>query len=163
MSKDKPSPRRKLLTQPQRERARGLLDMFYTPAELAEELGLLDRSYIYHTLLKHSLPSIKDDTGHVWIRGTDVLPWYIAYCEKRKCKTAPDQAYCMKCKQARQVKTETIETVTYGKVKMQKAHCAVCDTITFKTLPWRAAETDSKSRAWATLKPKKQETSHDRP
>ena len=154
MSKDKPSPRRKLLTQPQRERARGLLDMFYTPAELAEELGLPDRSYIYHTLLKHGLPSNKDDTGHVWIRGKDVLPWYIGYCEKRKHKTAPDQAYCMKCRQARQVKPETCETVTFGIVKMQKANCAVCGTVTYKAQARQTLDDDLKSQAWAKVKQK---------
>jgi len=140
MSKDKPSPRLKLLTQPQRERARGLLDMYYTPAELTEELGLSDRSYIYHTLAKHGLPVTKDKAGHVWIRGTDVLPWYIAYCAKRKRKTAVDEAYCLKCKHPRAVQTTTIEIVAYGPVKMQRARCAVCDTLTFKTVPWQTTE-----------------------
>lgn len=147
MSKDKPSPRLKLFTQPQRERARGLLDMYYTPAELAEELGLPDRSYIYHTLAKHGLPMVKDKAGHVWIRGTDVLPWYVAYCEKRKRKTASDEAYCLKCKHPRAVQAATIEVVAYGPVKMQRARCAVCNTLTYKTVPWQTAERPSANEA----------------
>jgi hypothetical protein len=163
MSKAKPSPRRKLLTQPQRERARGLLDMFYTPAELTEELGLPDRSYIYHTLLKHNLPSIKDEAGHVWIRGTDVLPWYTAYCAKLKHQLGPDQVYCMHCKQARMVKTDTLEIVMFGRVRMQKARCAVCDALTYKTVPWAAPENDPRRQAWQEIKRRKQVSDHDQP
>ncbi len=154
MSKDKPSPRIKLLTQPQRERARGLLNMYYTPAELAEELGLSDRSYIYHTLAKHGLPMTKDEAGHVWIRGTDVLPWYIDYCKKLKRKVEPDQVYCMRCKQSRPIKPDTLEIVTFGRVRMQKGRCAVCDAVTHKALPWSASDSDLKSQAWKEIKHK---------
>jgi hypothetical protein len=161
MSKDKPAPRAKLLTQAQRERTRGLLDMLYSPAELVDELALANRDYVYHTLLKHGLPSLTDKTGHVWIHGTDVLPWYIAYCEKRKHKTRPDQAYCLKCKQARQVKPETREIVPLGNVKMQKANCAVCDTVTYKVLPSQAPDNNLKHQAWTKVKHKKQEGRHD--
>ena len=156
MSQTKSSPHRKLLTQAQRERARGLLDMLYSPAELVEELALTNRAFVYHTLLKHGLPSIKDQAGHVWIRGTDVLPWYTQYSRRRKHKTGPDQAYCMKCKQARQFSPETFEIVMFGSVKMQKANCAVCGTVTYKALPRRVPDDNLKSRAWAKVKNDKQ-------
>ena len=156
MSKSKPSPQRKLLTQAQRERGRGLLDMWHSPAELVEELALTDRGFVYHTLLKNGLPSMKDQAGHVWIRGTDVLPWYIQYCQKRKHKTLPDQAYCMKCRQARQFKPETCEIVMFGNAKMQKANCAVCGTVTYKALPRQGPDNNLKSHAWMNVKHKKQ-------
>jgi hypothetical protein len=156
MSKAKPSPQRKLLTQAQRERARGLLDMWYSPAELVEELALTNRSYVYQTLLKHGLPSIKDQAGHVWIRGIDVLPWYTQFSQKRKHKTRPDQAYCLKCKKARQFKPETYEIVMFGSVKMQKANCAVCGTVTYKALPRQLPSDNLKNHAWTKVKQKKQ-------
>jgi hypothetical protein len=156
MSKDKPTPRSKLLTQAQRERSRGLLDMLYSPVELAEELALVNQDYVHHTLLKRGLPSITDQSGHVWIRGTDVLPWYTKFSQSHKHKTRPDQAYCMKCKLARRVKPSTREIVMFGNVKMQKANCAVCGTITYKALPRRAPDDNLKSRAWTKVKQKKQ-------
>jgi hypothetical protein len=62
----------------------------------------------------------------------------------------------MKCKQARQFKPETCEIVMFGSVKMQKANCAVCGTVTYKALPRRVPDDNLKSRAWAKVKQKKQ-------
>lgn len=78
-----------------------LLDMLYTPAEIAEELGVsvdtVKRSYI-----RSGLPVTKDATGHTWIHGLTFRSWAGKLNAERKKPTREklrqDQAYCLKCK-----------------------------------------------------------------
>lgn len=54
-----------------------LLYMEYRPSELADELGL-DIQDIYKYYMPKGCPYTKDDTGHVWIVGTEFRTWFEA-------------------------------------------------------------------------------------
>jgi len=62
----------------------------------------------------------------------------------------------LKYKQAHQFKPETYEIMMFESVKMQKANCAVCGTVTFKALPRQVPADKLKSHAWTKAKHKKQ-------
>src|SRR5438132_5461129 len=81
-----------------RTRARGLLDMMYTPLELADELGL-PQQYIYRQLIPAGLPYINDATGHLWLHGPEVARWLAHYGLRQRAPLQADEAYCLKCHQ----------------------------------------------------------------
>lgn len=52
-----------------------LLNMQYRPSELADELGI-DITVIYKSYIPLGCPHTKDDTGHLWIVGTEFRQWF---------------------------------------------------------------------------------------
>lgn len=76
-----------------------LLDMLYTPAELAQEVGI-DKRLVYGKLLPAGLPSQKDNSGRIWIHGKTAAAWVKALPKKVHVKLAPGEGYCRKCKKA---------------------------------------------------------------
>lgn len=77
-------------------RATGLLDMMYTPDDLAQELGITKRD-IYHKLIPAGLPHIRDESGHVWIYGPEVAKWIDEIYQGRSFKLGEGEAYCLRC------------------------------------------------------------------
>lgn len=77
-----------------------LLDMEYSPAELAEELGITSKT-IYQSYMAAGLPVRKDATGHFWIVGTDARAWLEEMTqhspEKPVQPVGKDEAFCVKC------------------------------------------------------------------
>ncbi len=55
-------------------RASGLLDMLYSPDELADELQLTVAT-ITNTLLPAGMPHGEDEKGTIWLRGPEVYRW----------------------------------------------------------------------------------------
>jgi hypothetical protein len=106
-----------------RAKAVGLLDMLYTPTELAEELGL-NLAMLYHQLLPAGLPHSKDSTGHIWIHGAEVSKWLVDFGTARRQPLAADEAYCLRCRQA--VKLINPQRAKSGNVTLLKATCPIC-------------------------------------
>jgi hypothetical protein len=114
----------KILSRDARTRAPWLLDMLYTPAELARELGISRRS-IHDTLIPHGLPCQKDDKGRVWLHGPAVAAWVKELqAKERRPKMAPDEGYCFHCR--RPVKMIRPKTLTRGRIDVLQATCPEC-------------------------------------
>lgn len=81
----------------QRNRLKRLLDMMYTPRELAEEIGFnVDRVYMVY--IPGGCPHERDAQRHIWINGKNFKRWFEDVYKKRSLK--PDEAFCLTCKRA---------------------------------------------------------------
>jgi hypothetical protein len=80
-------------------KAPGLLPMLYTPSELAEVMCVA--AFTVREWVKWGLPHTRDETGHIWISGTDFSAWVANNRPIHKAgRLAPDQAYCLRCRKA---------------------------------------------------------------
>lgn len=79
-----------------------LLDMQYTPAEIADEIGL-DKQAVYTKLIPAGLPNTKDDKGHIWIHGLAAKQWAQAH-KKERHHMAEGEGFCLTCKTVVKVK-----------------------------------------------------------
>jgi len=79
----------------QRMRLGKLLNMLYTPNELANEIGFTQRQ-VYRVYIPLGCPSIKDERNHRWINGREFAEWYEATYPK--LTLSEDQAFCLGCK-----------------------------------------------------------------
>jgi predicted RNA-binding Zn-ribbon protein involved in translation (DUF1610 family) len=79
----------------QRNKVKGLLNMLYTPKELAEEIGI-SKNQIYRVYLPAGCPNKKDSHNRLLIHGTSFKEWYeVTY---KKVHLEKDQAWCVSCK-----------------------------------------------------------------
>ncbi len=80
----------------QRMRLLKLLDMEYTPAELADEIGFRRRQ-IYRVYRKlPDFPCRVDDAKHLWINGAAFRDWYrYSY---PKIILGKNEVYCLTCR-----------------------------------------------------------------
>jgi hypothetical protein len=72
-----------------------LLDMLYTPAEIAQELGFGKRQF-YRAYIPAGCPHQRAENGHLWINGAEFRTWYLKIY--KKTPLTPDQSYCLTCK-----------------------------------------------------------------
>ena len=105
------------LNGPQRMRLGKLLDMLYTPSELAHEIGFTRRQ-VYRVYVPAGCPNIKDDKGRRWINGREFAQWYEAAYPKQTLYE--DQAFCLTCKKA-------VTMSNPKKRKQGRLHYWVCD------------------------------------
>lgn len=99
-----------------------LLDMLYTPTEIAEEIGL-DKKIVYTNLIPAGLPNTKDDKGHIWIHGLTAKQW--AQTQKRERHPLLDgDGYCVSCKKAVQMKDSKRECK--NGVEFLRGKCPKC-------------------------------------
>ena len=107
-------------------RANGLLDMYYAPTELAEELGT-DRWEIYRKF-KLGLPFVQDKRGDLWIHGPEVARWIRSYESRWRATErrplGPGEAYCLRCRRIVQM-LNPVRT-RQGKFTTLAGTCAVC-------------------------------------
>lgn len=115
----------KLLARGTKFKAHGLLDMMYTPAELAEELGIT-REDVYRTLIPAGLPHTKDLRGHIWIHGLGAGAWMLSQARRKKTNLAPDQFLCLHCRAAVTPDPLTIKRASAGRYHYLRAVCPVC-------------------------------------
>lgn len=66
----------------QRSRLSGLLDMLYTPSELASEVGFSVRQ-VYRVYVPAGCPVFRDEKGRLWINGKGFFDWYLIYDKPR--------------------------------------------------------------------------------
>ena len=110
-----------LLKGNQRRKLSRLLDMLYTPLELAEELGITRRQ-VYRVYVPLGCPYERDETGHVFINGHVFHNWYRT--TYKKLKLSEDEAYCLACKGAvRLIKPVEKQKGNYHFVS---ATCPIC-------------------------------------
>jgi hypothetical protein len=77
----------------------GLLPMFYTVRELAEEIAIPDRTL--RDWLSHGAPHTRDRLRHIWIEGRAFAGWVQSLRRKSNgARMKKDEGYCMTCKRA---------------------------------------------------------------
>ena len=81
----------------QRNRLISLLNMLYTPKELAEEIGFNVRQ-VYRVYLPLGCPHSRDERRHIWINGKSFRTWVLEIYKKRPLKS--NEAFCLSCKKA---------------------------------------------------------------
>ena len=102
----------------------GLLHMKYKVSELAQELGIPDRTL--RDWLKRGAPHQRDSRNHIWILGIEFSAWVEAQKNnKNRRKMKDDEAFCLRCnKIVSLVDPETIKIV--GKLVHFKGRCINC-------------------------------------
>ena len=79
----------------QKNRLFSLMNMMYTPSELAEEIGF-DRRNIYRIYLHLGCPHERGQNNRIWINGVAFRDWILNIYRKRELTT--DEAFCIRCK-----------------------------------------------------------------
>lgn len=105
-------------------KAPGLLPMLYTVRELAEELGLPDRTL--RDWLDAGAPYHRDGRRHIWINGISFKEWVQAQRKpERAGKLQDGQAYCLRCKASVELVAPEQRTIK-GKLVHIKGACPQC-------------------------------------
>ncbi len=81
----------------QKNRLVKLLDMMYSPSELADEIGFTKRQ-VYRVYILLGCPHIQDENRHLWINGKSFREWVKIIYKKQELKT--NEAFCLTCKKA---------------------------------------------------------------
>lgn len=98
-----------------------LLDMYYTPAELAREISVSRRQF-YRVYIPLGLPIIRQENGFVLIHGLSFRKWYED--TYRKIEIKPDEVYCLACKQV--VKIQNAEEKVRDSYRYLLITCPNC-------------------------------------
>ena len=116
----------RLLARGVKFRAYGLLDMMYTPRELADELGI-DREDVYRTLIPAGMPGVTRDLhGHIWIHGATAAAWLLAQKRRRKFTLEQGQFFCLHCRQPVTPDPLTVQRAAAGRYHYLRATCPTC-------------------------------------
>ena len=79
----------------QKRRLPQLLDMLYTPAEIADVLEFGRRQF-YRVYIPAGCPHQRGENGHLWINGALFRQWYLE--RYPKTALAENEVYCLTCK-----------------------------------------------------------------
>jgi hypothetical protein len=108
----------------QKNRLARLLDMMYTPSELAKEIGFTVRQ-VYRVYIPAGCPNIKDQNKHIWINGQSFREWVKKVYQKPEI--GQNEAFCMSCKKA--VKMIEPERNQEGRLFYYVCKCPDCGRI----------------------------------
>ncbi len=78
----------------QRNRLKRLLDMLYSPSELAEEIGI-EKNQIYRVYVPLGCPNERDKNNHLLIHGKAFREWYLD--QYKRASLAEDETFCKTC------------------------------------------------------------------
>jgi len=107
-------------------RAPGLLPMWYSLRELAQELEVSVRSI--RVWLDQGLPCRRDERGHLWIDGRQLAAWVkTSNVQRSRQSLQPHEAYCLHCR--RPVTLLNPSSTCRGKQRLVRGTCAVCGHI----------------------------------
>lgn len=105
----------------QRNRLAKLLDMMYTPKELAREVGFAKRQ-VYRVYIPAGCPHERDSRQHIWINGKAFREWVREVYKKREL--AEDEAFCLTCRKP--VKMSEPEKRREGRLIYWVCECPSC-------------------------------------
>lgn len=78
----------------QRNRLKSLFDMYYSPKELADEIGMhVDQ--VYNVYIHLGCPQVRDEKNHISINGKEFAEWYGKFYVKLNLK--PNETFCKSC------------------------------------------------------------------
>jgi hypothetical protein len=105
----------------QRNRLAKLLDMLYTPKELAEVIGF-EKRQVYRVYLPAGCPSQRNELNHIWINGKKFREWIKETYKKQDMGL--NEAFCLSCKQV--VKMINPERKQEGRLFYYLCSCPKC-------------------------------------
>lgn len=105
----------------QRNRIKGLLNMMYSPRELAEEIGI-NVNKIYMVYVPGGCPHERDNKRHIWINGKIFRTWFGEIYAKRTL--GKGETFCLTCKKA--VLIVEPERKQNGGLIYDLSHCPNC-------------------------------------
>jgi hypothetical protein len=105
----------------QRNRLKGLLDMGYSPNELAEEVGF-DKNQVYRVYLPLGCPHERDKHNRILINGLKFFKWYQSVF--KKAELGANETFCKTCRKA--VPIVAGKEVTKGQLTYILSSCPVC-------------------------------------
>ena len=85
----------------QRNRLGNLMNMMYSPSELAEEIGF-ERRQVYRVYIPLGCPHERDRHNHIWINGIDFKNWVLDLYKKKELSKG--EAFCLTCKKPVMIK-----------------------------------------------------------
>lgn len=112
------------LSAPQTNRLRSLLHMWYSPSELAAEIGV-SVQWIRRRAIPGGCPHRLDDTGHIWIDGSAFVDWAKIACRRERQKLAPGHALCMACGPVEMADPITVKPIS-GVLEIVQGWCPKC-------------------------------------
>jgi hypothetical protein len=105
----------------QRNRLVKLLDMMYSPSELAKEIGFTVRQ-VYRVYIPFGCPHERDQHKRVWINGKAFREWALQMY--KKVELACDETFCLTCRRA--VKVVNPERKKEGRLVYDVSICTEC-------------------------------------
>jgi len=79
----------------QRNRLAKLMNMMYSPSELADEVGF-ERRQVYRVYIPLGCPHDRDKHNRIWINGIDFRNWVMDLYRKKELSIK--EAFCLTCK-----------------------------------------------------------------
>ncbi len=119
------------LTRGMAAKLRWLLEMEYTPAEIARELGITPKT-IKRSYLTAGAPYRRDSRGRVFIVGTHFYQWAEQYAMARSRKRQgyrpmqDEEAYCTRCNKAVVMQSPRIDGYDSRGVANKSGRCPDC-------------------------------------
>lgn len=108
-------------------KAPGLLPMLYTASELAEDIGLPERTL--RDWLAAGAPYHRDDNNRIWIDGKAFTQWLFDQRKNKPKTKVPDgHALCLKCNSIVEIVNPTIRP-SKGKLIYIKGTCPECGSV----------------------------------
>jgi hypothetical protein len=112
-------------------RAPGLLPMWYSRRELAQELEVSVRAVQWW--LEQGLPCRRDERGHVWIDGRQFAAWVKTIILQRPRQALQaHEALCLTCR--RPVALLNPTSTCRGKQRLLRGTCSVCGHIVYRAV-----------------------------
>lgn len=121
------------LTAPQTNRMRSLLHMWYTPQEIANELGV-SVQWVRRHALPAGCPHRRDETDHIWIDGRAFAEWARLASRVARTKMEPGQAWCMKCSKPVYMVGPLATRPINRKVEIITGTCGLCGCKVSRTI-----------------------------
>ncbi len=118
--------RQPLLKHTQIIRLGRILDMLYTPKELAREIEVTPDT-IYRSYLAAGLPHVRDRKG-IWIHGPAFVSWAKLTISKHRRKRAPlpeGTAWCMRCNVPIAMEAPQVKYANRY-IEIMQSHCPHC-------------------------------------
>lgn len=98
--------------------------MLYTVRELSQAIGLPDRTL--RDWLAFGAPHFYDQTGHIWIEGTEFAEWVATVRRPKKhTKLNEDEGYCLSCREIVEM-INPISKPMKGNMVLRKGECPHC-------------------------------------
>ena len=104
-----------------------LLEMRYRPSELADEIGC-HVDTVYRSYIPAGCPHTRDESGHIWIVGTEFAKWAREMNSQRGTTLDDDEGYCLKCEQPVQISGPTKVRPTNRYLELLSFTCPQCGT-----------------------------------
>ena len=107
-----------------------LLNMRYTPAEIAHEIGVTVDT-VYRSYIPAGCPAEQDLDGRIWIVGTEFRQW-VRLTKRRKQKhpefSKPGVGWCFHCSKPVRIMQASIQPVNYY-LELLQGECEFCGNI----------------------------------